>query len=89
MERHLSFLLQFPCPYFLKVLGKNTNELYAVVSTIIEKHSAEGDEVTYSARVSSGGKYMSVTATFAAQSQEQLALIYEELNRHELVVMIL
>ena len=82
-------LLQFPCPYPLKVLGKNTNEFYAVVSAIIGKHSAEGDEVTYSTRVSSGGKYMSVTATFTARSQEQLVLIYEELNGHELVVMVL
>jgi putative lipoic acid-binding regulatory protein len=82
-------LLQFPCPYPLKVLGKNTNAFHAVVSAIIEKHSAEGDEVTYSTRGSSGGKYMSVTATFTAQSQEQLARIYEELNGHELVVMVL
>jgi uncharacterized protein len=79
-------LLQFPCSYPLKVLGRNTNAFQAVVSAIIEKHIGEGAEVTYYTRVSSGDKYMSVTATFMAQSQEQLNTIYEGLNQHELVL---
>ncbi|MBP1731205.1 MAG: hypothetical protein H6Q55_1634 [Deltaproteobacteria bacterium] len=82
-------LLQFPCPYPLKVLGKNTKEFLAVVSGIIEKHIVEGGHVTYSTRVSSGEKYLSMTATFDAQSQTQLTAIYEELNVHELVLMTL
>jgi uncharacterized protein len=82
-------LLQFPCPYPLKVLGKNTAEFFAVVSSIIEKHLTEGAPVTYSARASSGEKYLSVTATFDAQNQAQLTTIYEELNGHELVLMTL
>jgi hypothetical protein len=67
-------------------MGKNTDEFYAVVSAIIEKHTAEGDEVTYHSRTSSGDKYISITATLSAQDQEQLTAIYEELNRHELVL---
>lgn len=79
-------LLQFPCSYPLKVLGQNTNAFHAMVRAIIEKHIGEGAEVTYFTRVSSGDKYMSVTATFIAQSQEQLNAIYEELSQHELVL---
>ena len=79
-------LLQFPCSYPLKVLGQNTNAFHAIVSAIIEKHVVESAEITYFARVSSRGKYMSITATFIAQSQEQLSAIYEELDQHELVV---
>jgi uncharacterized protein len=79
-------LLQFPCSYPLKVLGQNTNAFQAMVRAIIEKHIGERAEVTYFTRVSSGDKYMSVTATFIAQSQEQLNAIYEELNQHELVL---
>ncbi|MBA4417193.1 MAG: DUF493 domain-containing protein [Syntrophus sp. (in: bacteria)] len=81
--------LHFPCPYPLKVMGKNTHEFYAKVSAIIEEHIAEGDEVTYHSRTSSGGKYMSITATFTARSQEQLNGIYQDLNQYELVVMTL
>jgi len=88
MEKRAS-LLQFPCSYPLKVLGQNTNAFHPMVSAIIEKHVAEGAEVTYFTRVSSGDKYMSITATFIAQSQEQLSTIYEELNQHELVLITL
>jgi uncharacterized protein len=79
-------LLQFPCSYPLKVLGKNASEFYAVVSGIIEKHLVEGAHVTYSTRLSSGEKYLSVTATFLAQSREQLTAIYEELSKRKIVM---
>jgi putative lipoic acid-binding regulatory protein len=82
-------LLQFPCSYPLKVMGRNTNHFLAVVSTIIERHIAEGDSVVYRSRTSSGGKYISITATLSVQSQEQLTAIYQDLNGHELVLMAL
>jgi hypothetical protein len=82
-------LLQFPCMYPLKVIGTNTGELLAVVSAIMEKHVAKTDEVTYSTRSSSGDKYLSVTATFQAESHEQLKSIYEELGRHPFVLVTL
>ena len=81
--------LQFPLSYPLKVIGKNTNEFYAVVSSIIGNHLDQAEEVTYHTKTSSGGKYLSVTATFSAQSKEQLDTIYQELNKHELVLMTL
>ena len=84
-----SSLLQFPCSYPLKVLGKNVHTFHAMATAIIEKHVAEADGVTYSTKVSSGDKYMSITATFIAKSREQLDAIYEELNRHELVLITL
>ena len=78
--------IQFPCSYPLKVMGKNTNDFYAVVSAIIEKHIDSGEKATYHSRTSSGNKYISITATFTAQSKEQLDAIYRELNGHELVL---
>jgi uncharacterized protein len=82
-------LLQFPCVYPLKVIGTNTGELLAVVHAVVEKHVAGTNEVTYSTRVSSGDKYLSVTATFQAESHEQLKAIYEELGRHPFVLVTL
>jgi putative lipoic acid-binding regulatory protein len=78
--------IQFPCSYPLKVMGENTNDFYAVVSAIIEKYIVSGEKVTYHSRTSSGNKYISITATFTAQSKEQLDAIYQELNGHELVL---
>ena len=79
-------LMDFPCSYPLKVIGKNTNEFYSTVSAIIERHVSDSSGITYTGRVSSGDKYLSITATFSAESQEQLAAIYKELNDHRLVL---
>ena len=80
---------EFPCSYPLKILGRNTNEFHAVVRSIIERHVNGNEEVRYHTRTSSERKYMSVTATFSAESKAQLDAIYLDLNRHDLVLMTL
>ena len=82
-------LVHFPCSYPLKVMGKNTNQFHAIVSAIVERHVEEKESITYRSRSSSGGKYISITATFSAESQEQLNAIYRDLKEHELVLMAL
>jgi uncharacterized protein len=77
---------EFPCAYPLKVLGENTNEFYAAVVEVIEKHIAEGETVLYKTRTSSGGKYISITATLTIHSQDQLIAIYQELRQHKSVL---
>ena len=86
MDQRDRKLMDFPCSYPLKVIGKNTNEFYSVVAAIIERHVPDGSRITYTGRVSSGEKYLSITATFSAESQEQLTAIYRELSGHRLVL---
>ena len=81
--------LKFPCLFPLKVLGANTDGLYPAVHAILKKHVPDLDSATFTSRRSSGGKYLSITATFTAQSRDQLNAIYKELNDHELVLMTL
>jgi len=81
-------ILAYPCTFPLKVVGLNTEAFERAVREVIRKHL--GDiAVEYEARKSSGGKYLSVTATFVAESREQVDAIYRELNGHDLVVMTL
>ena len=81
-------LLAYPCTFPLKVVGLNTEAFERAVREVVRKHL--GDiAVEYQARKSGGGKYLSVTATFAAESREQVDAIYRELNGHDLVVMTL
>jgi uncharacterized protein len=82
-------LITFPCTYPLKVFVENTNKYHAAVAAVIEKHIAEGQTVSYNTRTSSGGKYLSITATFTASSQEQLTAIYKELSQHKFVLMMM
>jgi len=79
--------LQFPCAFPLKAMGLNTDAFSSAVRAIFEKHVT--GEISYSAQLSSGNKYLSITATFTAQSKEQLDALYQELNDHELVLMTL
>lgn len=78
----------YPCTFPLKVLGRNTEVFERAVREVVRKHL--GDIlVVYEARASSGGKYLSVTATFTAESREQVDALYRELHGHDLVVMTL
>lgn len=81
-------LLAYPCTFPLKVVGLNSEAFERAVREVVRRHL--GDLVVeYEAKRSSGGKYLSVTATFAAESREQVEAIYRELNGHDLVVMTL
>lgn len=80
---------QFPCSYPLKVVGINTNGFYSAVCAILERYLERGTHIAYASRTSSGGKYMSITATFVARDYEQLTAIYRDLNELDLVIMTL
>jgi putative lipoic acid-binding regulatory protein len=81
-------LIKFPCSFPIKVMGLNSEEFTSAVLAIFKKH-LQLAEFTYSIRLSSSGKYLSMTITFTAESQNQLNAVYEELNGHDLVVMTL
>jgi len=80
--------IRFPCSFPLKVMGLNTETFATAVTAIFEKHLDPG-QISYSRRLSSGGKYLSITATFTARSKDQLDALYQELNDHDLVLMTL
>lgn len=80
--------MQFPCEFPIKVMGLNTDAFPATIRAIIRKH-VNTDDIAYSSQPSRGDKYLSITATFTAQSKEQLDALYRELNDHELVLMTL
>jgi putative lipoic acid-binding regulatory protein len=94
-EKHITRALKknyhaipFPCEFPLKVMGLNTETFQSSIKTIIRKH-VNADEIAYSTQLSSGDKYISITATFTAHGKEQLDALYRELNDHELVLMTL
>jgi putative lipoic acid-binding regulatory protein len=80
--------MTFPCQFPIKVMGLNTEMFPPTIKAIIRAH-VNSDEIAYSSQLSSGDKYLSITATFTAQSKEQLDALYQELNDHQLVKMTL
>ena len=84
-----STLLEFPCPFPIKAMGRNGKEFEAVVTEIVFRHAQlfAGEKVV--ARSSGAGNFLSVTVTVNALSKPQLDRIYEDLTACEEVLMAL
>jgi len=82
-------LLEFPCDFCVKVMGKATPEFRAIIAPIFQKHVPEFSEKTVSERESKNGNYISLSIHINATSQEQLDNIYRELSASKWVLMTL
>lgn len=88
MERDES-LLEFPCDFPIKAMGKAGIGLDATVAAIVRRHVDDLPEGAVQVRESRAGNYVSVTVTVRATSREQLDAIYRDLSACEQVVMAL
>ncbi|MCK6413842.1 MAG: DUF493 domain-containing protein [Azonexus sp.] len=82
-------LLEFPCNFPLKIMGKADDQLAQVVLEIVTRHAPGFDGATMEMRASSGGKYVGLTCTVVATSKPQLDALYMELTAHPLVKVVL
>ena len=89
MASYKDTLLEFPCDFPLKIMGKAHDELAQAVLTIVTRHAPDFDGATMEMRASSGGKYVSLTCTINATSKAQLDALYRELSGHPLVKVVL
>ncbi len=80
-------LLEFPCPFAIKAMGLAEADFDLVVVDIVRRHVGGLGEGAVTTRPSSGGKYLSVTVTFQAESRAQLDALYRELSGHPRVLM--
>lgn len=79
-------LVKFPCLFPIKIMGLNNDNLITQIVMIINKHVIDFNPKTdIASKTSREAKYLSITATITATSQEQLDKIYIELNQHKLV----
>ena len=79
----------YPCEFPVKVMGMVSADFDLLVVEIVRRHCPDLTEDCVKTRTSSGGKYMSVTVTFTAESRSQLDALYAELNQHEQIKMVL
>ena len=82
-------VLEFPCDFPIKAMGLNTVEFELLVVQLIRKHAEDFSETAVSNRLSKGDKYLSITVTIRARSQQQLDAIYQELTDCEAILMAL
>lgn len=81
--------IDFPCPFPIKIMGLANEEFEGLVIMIINKHVSDLGEGAVSSMLSKNKKYMSITVTIQARSQEQLDALYRDLTKEPLVLMVL
>ena len=82
-------LIEYPCDFPIKVLGRTQAGFAQAVLEIVRVHAPDFDGATMEMRTSRKGKYLSVTCIVRAQSREQLDNLYRALCDHPMVVMVL
>ena len=82
-------LLEFPCNFPIKVMGRAEPGFDALVVELVRRHAPSLGEGAVTSRPSKGGKWVSVTVTLRAESKSQLDAIYLDLTAHEKVIMAL
>ena len=82
-------LLDFPTAFPIKIMGRREGGFTTAVIEIVRRHAPDFVPGTIETRPSREGKYISLTATVNATSQEQLDALYRELCDHPTVVMVL
>lgn len=82
-------LMEFPCSFPIKMMGHDSPAFHRTVREIVEKHAGPiGEDAIHSA-LSRKGRFVSVTVTVVAKSQEQLDAIYRDATAHTDVLMAL
>ena len=89
MASYKDTLLEFPCEFPLKIMGKADDSLAQVVLDIGTVHAPDVDGATMEMRASSGGNYLSLTCTVIARSKPQLDALYTDLSGHPMIKVVL
>lgn len=82
-------LLEFPCVFAIKAMGKNHSYFTSLVVEIIRQYVADIKTDAIKSRTSQGSKYSAVTVTIEATSKKQLDDIYQALTDCPQVLMAL
>ncbi|MGD8484380.1 MAG: DUF493 domain-containing protein [Thioalkalispiraceae bacterium] len=80
-------LLEFPCQFPIKAMGKANDEFELAVLEIFKRHVPDLAENAIKQRPSARGNYLSITVTINATSKAQLDAIYMDLTACEHVAM--
>ena len=82
-------VMQFPCSFPIKMMGRDTPAFRQTVRELVEKHTGPLDDKAIQSSSSRNGRFVSVTITVSAESQEQLDNIYRDATAHDDVLMAL
>lgn len=81
--------IEFPCEFPVKMMGHNSPEFRTTTRALIEKHAGKVADTAIKESLSRNERFVSITITVTATSQQQLDDIYQDVSDHEDVLMAL
>jgi uncharacterized protein len=82
-------LFQFPSDFPIKVMGRDSESFRTLTLAIVERHAGPLGPGQISERMSSKGRFLSLTYTIRAESRAQLDSIYQDLTDSGVVLVAL
>ena len=82
-------VIEFPCEFPVKMMGHNSPEFRTTTRALIEKHTGKVADTAIKESLSRNERFVSITITVTATSQQQLDDIYQDVSDHEDVLMAL
>ncbi|HZZ11737.1 MAG TPA: DUF493 family protein [Paraburkholderia sp.] len=89
MEPAKESLIEFPCDFPIKIMGKTHIEFADTIVAVVRQFDNDVDAARVETRASGGGNYTGLTVTVRATSQAQLDDIYRALTGHPMVKVVL
>ena len=82
-------LLEFPCRFPIKIMGKDLPDFQDHVVGLISSHVGEIVPTDITLRISSKGNFLALTVTISAESREQLDNVYRSLTASKRILFVL
>ncbi len=82
-------LLDFPCDFPIKMMGREQPEFRDAAVALIERHTGKIRSDAIRTALSRNGNFLSITITIKARNQQQLDNIYSDLSAHEEILVAL
>ena len=81
--------IEFPCEFPIKMMGRNLPEFRTTARALVENHTGAVDDKAVQEALSRNERFVSITVTITATSQQQLDNIYQDVSNHTDVLMAL
>lgn len=82
-------VIEFPCRYPIKVMGEHAEDFTACIVDIVRRHDPDLGAEAVTERLSSGGRYLSVTLVITATGTDQLKALFADLKASGRVSLVL
>ncbi len=82
-------LLEFPCDFTIKVVGRSDDNFRAHIELIVRKRFPKIKDSAFSQRLSREANYLALTIVVHVKNRAELDSLYEELSASPKVIMAL